>query len=143
MYGKTVNAVRQMNEQFRERLPSKSYLALVAGVPESTGSACDWMRKIADVAKAELCSENDQDAKRAVLRWSRLQHSKTHALLKVQLETGRMHQIRLQLASRGYPIVGDELYAQDLMRLDRMELMKVDCEMSQTHLQCLGCMLLS
>ena len=110
LFGRTVNSVRRMNEQFRERIPSKTYLAIVSGVPECNGSAIDWMRKIEDVARAELCSEDDHDAKQAVLHWKRLATDGANSLLEIQLDTGRMHQIRLQLASRGFPVFGDSLY---------------------------------
>ncbi len=113
VFGRTTAAVRQMNEQFRERVTDKTYLALVHGTPDSESTAVDWMRKIEDEAKAEICCNHDEGAKEAILHWRVLASNGGYSLLQVKLETGRMHQIRLQLASRGFPIVGDQIYAPD------------------------------
>ncbi len=84
----------------------------------------DWMRKIPDVAKGEICAEGDEGARQGVLhqrllRQGMLSHSPNRlSLLEVELETGRMHQIRLQCAVRGYPIVGDSLYGSTMTWLE-------------------------
>ena len=51
-----------------------------------------------------------EDAQQASLRFRCLERAAAGALLEVALETGRKHQIRVQLAARGWPIVGDRLY---------------------------------
>lgn len=112
VYGRTAAAVKQLNHQFRERTVHKRYVAVVHGEVAPAGEAEDWMRKIADVARAELCRPDDAEAKRAVLRWTLLASDGAHSLIEVALETGRMHQIRLQFASRGNSVVGDPLYGQ-------------------------------
>lgn len=110
LFGLNSSAVRRLNDQFRQRTVAKSYLALVEGVPGECGYATDWLRKIDDVAKGEVCKETDAAAKLAKLSWQRIATQDGNSLLKVELETGRMHQIRLQMAARGWPIVGDQLY---------------------------------
>ena len=112
VYGRTAAAVKQLNHQFRERTVRKRYLAIVRGEVAPAGEADDWMRKVEDVARAELCRPEDAEARRALLRWTRLASDGTHSLVEVHLETGRMHQIRLQFASRGHAVVGDPLYGQ-------------------------------
>jgi 23S rRNA pseudouridine1911/1915/1917 synthase len=110
LFGKSKSAVAQMNDQFRQRVVRKSYLAIVQGTPAESGTAIDWMRKIPEVAQAEICDPSDEDAKEAILHWRLLASDGVRSLVEVDLETGRMHQIRMQFSSRGYPIVGDVLY---------------------------------
>ena len=72
------------------------------------------MRKVPDEARAELVQESDLDAKQAVLRFHVVDQvvlgELPVSLVEIELETGRMHQIRLQFASHGYAILGDILY---------------------------------
>ncbi|MCH5376797.1 MAG: RluA family pseudouridine synthase, partial [Planctomycetes bacterium] len=71
----------------------------------------DWMRKSRDAARAERADPGDPDAKEARLLYQFFpQGYEGDSLCRIELITGRMHQIRWQLASRGFPIVGDELY---------------------------------
>jgi 23S rRNA pseudouridine1911/1915/1917 synthase len=108
---KHVRAARRVADQFQRREVAKTYWALVKGpvLPES-GTWNDFVRKIPDVAKAELINADHPEARQAVLHYRRLTASSDHSLLEIQLETGRMHQIRLQAAVRGHPILGDYLY---------------------------------
>jgi 23S rRNA-/tRNA-specific pseudouridylate synthase len=72
------------------------------------------MRKIPDVAKAELVSPDASDGRQAILSMKRLktksENGEISSLVQILLETGRMHQIRLQFGSRGFPVLGDVLY---------------------------------
>ncbi len=115
IFAKTAASLRQLNSQFHLRTVRKEYLAIVNGNPPNEGLAIDWMRKIVDVAKAEICDEQSDGAKQARLRWKKVAHSNDCSMLRIELDTGRMHQIRLQLATRGWPVVGDPIYSPDLM----------------------------
>ena len=110
LFARTRTALRNLNEQFRLRIVAKRYLAIVNGYPAESGIAIDWLRKIDQVAQAQLCHESDDNAKFASLKWRTIAHGAEHSLLWIELQTGRMHQIRLQLSARGWPIVGDSLY---------------------------------
>lgn len=73
------------------------------------------MRKIPNRPVAEIVEEGQEDAKLAVLHFHVRRHLTMHSgqpcsLVQVQLETGRMHQIRLQFAARGFPLLGDSMY---------------------------------
>lgn len=80
----------------------------------------DWIRKLPEIAEGEVCAESDEGAKKAVLQCRKLQEGRIvspagqqdvpASLYEIELETGRMHQIRIQFSSRGLPIVGDKLY---------------------------------
>ena len=108
---KHVRAARRVAEQFQRREIEKIYWALVEGqVAEKSGTWTDFMRKIPDVAKAERVEPDHPGAKQGVLHFRRLAEMPGRSLLEIRLETGRMHQIRLQAAVRGHAILGDHLY---------------------------------
>jgi RluA family pseudouridine synthase len=134
LFGLNTSAVRRLNDQFRERTIVKTYLAIVKGVADESGLATDWLRKIDDVAKGELCGQDDAGAKLAKLAWRRVATQDGYSLVQVELETGRMHQIRLQLSSRGWPIVGDDLYGVGSRENEREFQGDVTEESSQSNL---------
>ncbi len=111
VFAKHARAAKKLSEQFEERSVSKKYWALVSGlVPEDEGTWRDYMRKIPGRAEAELIPPIHPDAREAILHFRSLGRFKNATWLEIQLETGRTHQIRLQCSSRGFPLLGDELY---------------------------------
>ncbi|HEY2762257.1 MAG TPA: RluA family pseudouridine synthase [Pirellulales bacterium] len=108
---KTKKGARKISRQFELRRVEKKYWALVEGfVAEAVGTWTDHMRKIPDEAKAEIIPPDHPEAQQAVLHYRTLGDIPLGSWLEIELETGRMHQIRLQAASRGLPIVGDTQY---------------------------------
>jgi len=108
---KHARAARRLAEQFEFRTIDKRYLALMSGcLPEENGTWSDWLRKIPDVARAEVCEEKAAGSKLAVLHFQVLARFNDTTLVGIQLETGRTHQIRIQAASRGFPLLGDTFY---------------------------------
>ncbi|MFN0195208.1 MAG: RluA family pseudouridine synthase [Planctomycetaceae bacterium] len=110
-------AAARLAEQFRERQVRKIYWAVVEGIPHpEVGELVDWLVKLPDQAHVEVADEEDDDAKECRLRYRTLatipigSHGKPQSIVEVELLTGRSHQIRVQLSSRGYPIVGDVQY---------------------------------
>lgn len=109
--GTNRRTARRLAEQFEGRMVHKVYWALVEGqIDQDAGTWRDYLRKIPDVAQAELVGENAPDAREAVLTYEVIERRDTLTWLQIQLETGRMHQIRVQAAARGYPVVGDQQY---------------------------------
>lgn len=108
---KNVRATQRISVQIQERTVSKKYWAVVEGhVPDDQGTWTDSMRKIPDEAKSELVAEGSPGAKEAVLHFAVVGRDENLSWLEIELQTGRTHQIRLQCASRGFPICGDALY---------------------------------
>jgi 23S rRNA pseudouridine1911/1915/1917 synthase len=70
----------------------------------------DHLRKIESEPRVVIASPEEPAARIAVLHLKVLQRLAGRTLLEIDLETGRNHQIRVQCASRGHPLVGDELY---------------------------------
>lgn len=110
-FTKNARAARRMSEQFEEHTVTKKYWALVDGVvQEDSGYWYDYMRKIPGIPKAEIVSPILPDAREAILHFKVIKRYPDTTWLEIQLETGRTHQIRLQCASRGFPLLGDALY---------------------------------
>lgn len=114
IFSRKALAAKRMAKQFEARTIHKKYWAVVAGrVAPMAGAWSDYLRKIPDVAKAELVAPEHPEARLARLRYRVLAAIGGASLLEIELETGRMHQIRLQAAAREHPVWGDELYGTD------------------------------
>ncbi|EAQ77322.1 RluA family pseudouridine synthase [Blastopirellula marina] len=114
-FARNVRAARRISQQFETRLVRKLYWAFVAGQPpDDQGVWEDPIRKIPDVAMAEIVSPSDPGARWAKLKYEVLQRTEQGAWLEIELDTGRYHQIRVQCASRGFPILGDVSYGGEI-----------------------------
>ncbi len=111
LFAKQTKSAQRLAEQFNNRQVTKIYWALVEGkiVPEN-GEWIDWIRKIKNEARVEITKKDVEGAKEAKLNYRCLQYQNGNSLLEIDLITGRMHQIRVQASSRGFPILGDKLY---------------------------------
>lgn len=105
---RTSAAARHLSAQFRERTVHKRYLAVVEGVLSGIGSWTDYIAK--PDRQPRLVSPEHPQGKRAEMQWQVLASGDTATLLQIELKTGRPHQIRLQGASRGHPVLGDRRY---------------------------------
>lgn len=111
VFARHVRAARRLAEQFEGRLVRKEYWALVENAPEhDEGVWEDFVRKVPNEARAEVVEPNSPGAKLAVLRYRVCERIDGAAWLRIELETGRTHQIRLQASHRGLPLWGDSLY---------------------------------
>jgi 23S rRNA pseudouridine1911/1915/1917 synthase len=110
-FARTSKAAARLSEQFRDRKPSKVYLAMVEGIPQSqSGKLEHSLVRKPEATKTRLALDTDYDAMRAILNYRTICSRERESLLEVELVTGRKHQIRCQLAAMGWPIVGDKLY---------------------------------
>lgn len=112
VFARTSKAAARLNEQFRNHTVRKIYRAVVEGTPLPEETCSDWVCEDPRHRKMWITRTpgNVPDAKQAVLHYTRLARFGQLALLEIELETGRKHQIRLQLSSRGYPVFGDFKY---------------------------------
>lgn len=111
LLARTSKAASRLTEQFRTHAVAKTYWALVEGeVDPPSGQWTDWLRHDERHRKVHWTSPGAADAKEARLEYRLLRRVQRYSLLEVTLLTGRKHQIRVQLSSRGLPIVGDLKY---------------------------------
>jgi 23S rRNA pseudouridine1911/1915/1917 synthase len=104
-------AAQKLSKQFEERTVKKLYWAWVEGSPEpAEGTWTDFLRKVYGKPLAEVVAEDHPEAKLAVLHYRTLAVNEIGSWLEIELETGRTHQIRIQAASRGHPLLGDFQY---------------------------------
>lgn len=111
LIARTSKAARRLAEQFRARAVEKTYWALVEGAVEPSEAECvDWLAQDERHRRMWIVGRTVPGAKQARLFYRRIATLPDSTLLEVALGTGRKHQIRLQLAHRGHPILGDRKY---------------------------------
>ena len=111
VFAKNPSAAAKLNQQMQKDGFGKHYIAEVSGQMDTKrGTLTDYLVKNARESRAEIVAEGQKDAKKAVLYYEVFQKTEGASFLKIRLETGRFHQIRAQLSSRGCPIIGDTKY---------------------------------
>lgn len=111
LFTKQKEFLRNLSEQFAQREVSKHYQALTTKAPEQMeGMLEHWHRK--EKKKAVLVPEGTPFAEKAKLEY-RVETKDNHWLWHIRLHSGKYHQIRVQLASLGCPILGDILYGSE------------------------------
>jgi 23S rRNA pseudouridine1911/1915/1917 synthase len=122
---KTPAAAAGLSAQFRERSVEKAYAAVVAGrFPAPLGEWVDWhdaisrrgdeSKSLLHPAAAAVVDGGDESPRAAHVRARVVRRAGEVSLVELEPSTGRRHQLRLQLAARGCPIVGDRLYGSRL-----------------------------
>lgn len=111
LFAKTSKGAARLSEQFRRHEVEKVYHALVIGKPErGSATLVHYLLKDKEVNKVSVSDEQVEDGLRAELSYTTVETNGKFSILKIQLGTGRPHQIRSQLAAIGHPIVGDVKY---------------------------------
>jgi 23S rRNA pseudouridine1911/1915/1917 synthase len=111
LFAKTSKALTRLNEMFRNQEVKKTYWAIVKEKPEfQEGRLEHYLIRNEKQNKSVAYDKERSDAKKAALSYRLIAQSDTYYLLEIQLETGRHHQIRCQLAKMGCPIKGDLKY---------------------------------
>jgi 23S rRNA pseudouridine1911/1915/1917 synthase len=114
VFARTSKAASRLSEQIRKREIKKIYLAVVKGnIDEKCGTLIDFLLKNKKNNIVKAVSDTVPKSKKAVLRYSVIEEADKLSLVMVCLETGRPHQIRVQLSNIGYPILGDKKYGSD------------------------------
>ena len=117
---KSKKGLARMNAQFQERTIKKTYLAVVKKAPEkSEGQLIHYLRKNEKANKTQVFEAPVKGGKKAILNYKVIGKSDNYTLLEIDLETGRHHQIRAQLAKIGSPIKGDVKYGARRSNKDR------------------------
>ena len=104
---KTEASYLHLIDQLKERSVKRSYLAIVVGVPITNRTINEPIGRHPKIRTKQAITQN---GKEAITRLTVLESLDGYSLLRVNLETGRTHQIRVHLSHIGYPIVGDPVY---------------------------------
>jgi len=111
IFARTSKALERLNKMFREKEVSKTYWALVKGLPSpKKNSLVHFLKKNPKNNKSSAFKRQISESKIAKLQYNTLKILDNYSLLEVNLETGRHHQIRCQLSTIGHPIKGDLKY---------------------------------
>jgi RluA family pseudouridine synthase len=115
IFGKDLRTTRKLGAQFENRRVQKVYWACVGGaVTSDTGRWEDHLYKVEGQPRAEVVTAEHPKGRHAALRYRVLRSFNWGTLLEIELETGRTHQIRVQAASRGHPVLGDKQYGSSI-----------------------------
>jgi 23S rRNA pseudouridine1911/1915/1917 synthase len=111
LFARTSKAAARLSAQFRDHTIQKCYLAWVDGrVAQADGTLIHWLKKDRLTNHVTVVAANTAGAQECVLDFRRLKTTGNRTLLEISPQTGRSHQIRVQLAAQGWPILGDAKY---------------------------------
>ena len=107
---KTKEAAASLSAGLRGGDFAKEYLAVVTGVTEASGTLVHALKKDGRTNTSAVVAAGTAGGKEARLSYERLATADEKSLLRIRLDTGRHHQIRVQFAAIGYPLLGDAKY---------------------------------
>lgn len=111
VFAKTSKALKRLNDMFRKGEVSKTYWAIVQNAPEKQDETLiNWLVRNEKQNKSYAHENEVPNSKKAILHYKVLGSSDHYTLLEINLQTGRHHQIRCQLAHMGCTIKGDLKY---------------------------------
>ena len=109
---RNAKAASELSRQIRENEFEKEYLAVVHGCPEERGTLQDLLGRDKARRMTFVAPEPAKGVQEAVLHYQLQNTANGLSRVRIQLETGRTHQIRVQFASRGMPLVGERKYSE-------------------------------
>ena len=109
VYARNKAAAAELSRAIQSGEMIKEYLAIVHGAPPASGVLEDLLWKDSSKNKVFVVKRERKGVKKAKLEYKAL-HQGENSLLRIRLHTGRSHQIRVQFASRGFPLLGDHKY---------------------------------
>lgn len=111
LFARTSKALSRLNEMFKTKEIKKTYWAIVKNQPPApAGELVHWLVRNEKQNKSYAYDREVKDSKKAILDYKVIGRSERYYLLGINLQTGRHHQIRCQLAKMGCPIKGDLKY---------------------------------
>ena len=117
---KTSKALSRMNKMLVERKILKKYLAIVEKKPiRKKNTLINFLKKNQKQNKSYIVDQTNKDSKKAILHYTTLKELDNYSLLEISLETGRHHQIRVQLSNIGCSIKGDLKYGSKRSNSDK------------------------
>lgn len=106
VFAKTSKAANRLSKQVQDKTMKKTYVAVVQGQVQQEGTLKDKLEK----DSKNNITRVSKNGKEAILNYKLLQYKNNYSLIKINLITGRSHQIRVQFSSRNHPLYGDQKY---------------------------------
>ena len=111
VFARTSKAAKRLNEQIRNHEFNKTYVAVLDGIlDKKKGKLTNYLYKDEKLKKSFVTDKNNKNAKLSELNYEVIGYYKDKTIVKINLITGRHHQIRVQFSNIGYPLCGDQLY---------------------------------
>lgn len=111
VFAKSKEAAADLSRQIAAKAADKYYYAVTDGIPDmESGILEDYLLRDGKTNLSKVVGRNENGAKRAELSYEVLEKNDIQALVRIKLATGRHHQIRVQMAHAGWPLVGDRKY---------------------------------
>lgn len=118
VFAKTSKAASRLSDMIRRQTIERNYLTVVHGTPkQKKGELVHYLYKDKKKNKVFSVEPNHRESKKAILDYEVLASKDGLSLLSVNLHTGRSHQIRVQLATMGHPLFGDQKYGQHVNKV--------------------------
>lgn len=111
IYARTSKALERLNKMLRDKTIKKTYWAVVKQQPKKeSNTLINYLKKNPKNNKSSAYDKEIKESKKAILHYNTIKRLDNYSLLEIDLETGRHHQIRVQLSNIGSPIKGDLKY---------------------------------
>ena len=131
VFAKTSKAAERLSKQISNKEFIKTYYAIVCGITKENNILKDYLYK--DEKTNTSYVSNERKGKLSILEYTRIKTVNNLTLLKINLLTGRHHQIRVQFSSRGYPLYGDHKYNKNFINDKQTDIALIAKELSFYH----------
>ena len=114
VFAKTSKSAKRLNEEIKNHSFNKIYVAVLDGIlKEKNGKLINYLYKDPNTHKSMIVDSDFKGGKYSELEYEVIGYSKDKTIVKINLITGRHHQIRLQFSNLGYPLYADQLYGKN------------------------------
>ena len=131
VYAKTSKAAERLSKQINNNEFNKTYYAVVESSLDKKGTLKDYLIKDEKTNTSKVTDE--KNGKLAILEYQTIKTVNNLSLLKIKLQTGRHHQIRVQFSSRHHPLYGDHRYNKNFINDNKENLALIAKELSFYH----------
>lgn len=119
VFAKTSKAAERLTADFKNHNIVKKYLAVLSGVPrDKIGHLENYLKKDEKTNTVHLATLSEDGSKLAVLDYRVLEHNEKYSLVEIDLQTGRSHQIRVQMSANKTPVFADSKYGKGVNSKD-------------------------
>ena len=131
VYAKTSKAAERLSKQINNKEFVKTYYAVIEGTPKKEDTLSDYLIKN-EKNNTSYVTTKDK-GKLSILDYKLIKTNNNLSLIKINLQTGRHHQIRVQFSSRGYPLYGDHKYNKHFINDNKEDIALIAKELSFYH----------